>query len=135
MSSGATDDFAGLTGMMGTIKDIQFDPFLGPVVEFWKVGGFSFELSTLDEVTPLGFESTFLNLSGTGIVRGAGFLDTLGSWTFTGLAGGIQFNWLGNSDAGGISVPEPMVLALIGIGLVGFGGVRGFRGRRAPGKK
>jgi len=126
----------GLDGSSGDIKDLQFDPFTPPVDNFWTLGDFSFDLTTLVQEDP--DNPSLLSLSGTGLIKYTGIKDienTRGSWTFYGTSGGSQFNWLGESEAGGASVPEPMVLALIGIGLVGFGGVRGFRGRRAPGKK
>ena len=146
VAAGSTGDFAALAGMTGSIQDLQFAPsFSGPVDDFWTVGGFAFKLTMLDEVTPPGFESMFLNLSGEGIISGTGYDDTDGTWTFAGTGGGGVFTWAAASAAAGggtgssgdeyMSVPEPMALALIGIGLVGFGGVRGFRGRRAPGKK
>jgi hypothetical protein len=145
VSAASTGDFAALAGMDGTITDLQFDPFTGPVVDFWTVGGFSFELTMLDDITAPGFESMFLNLSGEGIISHTDFENTLGTWRFAGTGGGGIFTWAAVSAAEGggtqdsgedyMSVPEPMALALIGIGLVGFGGVRGFRGRRAPGKK
>ncbi len=144
VSAGSTGDFAALAGMDGTIQDLQFAPFSSPIVDFWTVGDFAFELTMLDDLTALGFESMFLVLSGEGIISGDGYQDTLGSWTFAGTGGGGIFTWAAVSAAEGggggtqddyMSVPEPMALALIGIGLVGFGGVRGFRGRRAPGKK
>ena len=89
--SPASGDFAGLLDDTGTITDLQFNPFNGPIVDFWTVGGFSFELTSLYEIPrPPSFASPFLTLTGEGIIRHDDYQDTLGIWTFGGTAGG---NW------------------------------------------
>ena len=106
---------------IGTIQDFQFASFSGPLVDFWTVGGFSFDMTSIT-VLPSNDPTSFLALEGMGVIRAAGFQDTLGRWTFSGNGPSGTFSWSAGSSA--IGVPEPMALALIGIGLVGFS-VRG----------
>lgn len=119
VTSNSTGDFAPLAGQIGTIQDFQFGGFTGPLVDFWSVGGFAFDLMSVSTV-PTGDPTQFLALEGMGIIRSAGYQDTLGRWSFSGNGFNGTFSW----SAGSTAVPEPVALALVGIGLVGFG-VRG----------
>jgi hypothetical protein len=121
-----------LSPFPGTIKDIQFSPLgsrsgAGPVTDFWTAGGFSFALTGIIIESQ---SSTQLALYGTGIVSGNGFTNTLGSWRLSAqtLAGGANasvFSWSSTGKASGVAVAEPGALALLGIGLVAIGAVRG----------
>lgn len=126
VTSNSTGDFAALAGQIGSIQDFQFVGFTGPVVDFWSVGGFSFDLTSVNTI-PTGDPSQFLALEGFGTISAAGYQDTLGRWSFSGNGPTGIFTWSAGSSA--VGVPEPMALALIGIGLVGFG-VRGLSRRR-----
>jgi len=111
----ADGDFTGLAGQIGDIKDFQFDPLIGSIADFWKVANFSFELTAITRL-PTNDPSAFLALDGTGIVRAAGFEDTVASWKFSGdTSGGGIFSW---SSTSAVAVPEPAVLALLSLGLV-----------------
>ena len=125
----ATGSFSGLTGS-GSIKDFQFGAGTGSelgindgsdgvtdvssIIDFWSVDGFSFELTSVIKLS--SSSDTFLDLEGTGIIRRNGLDATMGTWTFTGENDSGTFNW----SAGSSAVPEPTMLALVGIGLVGF---------------
>lgn len=113
--------FAALVGNIGGIQDLIFNPFLAPVADFWTVGGFSY---TLNDVTP-GFTNdpaSFLVLNGTGIISAAGFEDTAASWSFTSsTTGNGVFSW---SAVSATNVPEPGVLILLSVGLIGIGARR-----------
>ena len=123
----ATGSFTGIGSMApGSIMDFQFDPGLGihdggggvtpvaSIADFWSIGDFSFELQSIDR-TPTNDPDSFLALRGTGLIKANGHADTPGIWEFTGNStnSGV-FSW----SAGSESVPEPGMLALLGIGLV-----------------
>jgi hypothetical protein len=127
----ATGDFTGTAFTIGKITDFQFDPglgindgsdgitALGSIAGFWSVGGFSFELTSVTKGATSDPDS-FLILEGTGVISStaAHLDDTMGSWIFSGnTSGGGSFSWSAGSAA---SVPEPGLLALLGIGLIGF---------------
>ena len=80
----------------------------------WMVGGFTFNLSA----TVVDQTATFLNITGTGIIRADGFDDTVATWAFTVQnAGGNQdfFSFSANSATG---VPDGgSAVALLGMGL------------------
>ncbi|UCB54104.1 MAG: PEP-CTERM sorting domain-containing protein [Thiotrichales bacterium] len=114
----ATGDFSGV-GALGTILDFQFDPFAGPIIDFWTIDGFGFELTSVSKLAT-NDPNRFLILSGTGIISKSGFADTLGIWNFTGdSTSGGAFSWSAGSTG---LVPEPGVLALLAIGLIGLVG-------------
>lgn len=122
----ATGSFSSV-GAIGNIKDFQFDPSLGlndgfggvtavsSITDFWSIDGFSFELTSVVKLA--SSTATFLDLEGTGIISGNNFDATMGSWSFTGENDGSTFTWSAGSTQ---TVPEPAILALMGIGLMGF---------------
>jgi len=113
----ASGDFSGLAGQYGDIQDIQFEPFLAPVADFWSIDMFSFELTDIAR----GFTNdpeNILVLNGTGTVSAsvAGLDDTAATWSFSGDTTGTGvFSWSATS------VPEPGLLFLLSIGLIGIG--------------
>ena len=95
----STGDFAGLGNCpfactFGSIEDFTFDgpgnanyPAL-PLASFETVGGFTFDLLSLESVSPNINGS--LDMTGTGVFHAPGFEDTPGIWAFSGQnAGGI----------------------------------------------
>ncbi len=120
-------DFMGLAGMVGDISDFQFESFSSPIANFWSIDIFSFELTNVVR----GFTNdpaNFLVLNGTGIISASGFDDTAAAWLFTGDAsGGGLLSWSATPSipvptaSVPTAVPEPGVLALLSMGLIGFG--------------
>lgn len=111
----STLDFAA-TGISrfdaGTINDFAFATAVGQG-PLWTIDGFSFSLRTFRII----FQNSFaLILSGSGIVSGNGYDDTVGYWNLTANANGNIYNF-----SSGVTVPEPATALLIGLGLVGFG--------------
>lgn len=115
----ADGDFTGLFGSVGSIKDLSFDAFAGPVADFWSVAGFSFELTDVSRDATSN-DDTFLVLNGTGVISAAGFANTAASWSYSSdTTGNGTFSWSAASNTQ--AVPEPTVLALLSMGLIGFG--------------
>jgi len=121
----ADDDFTGLETVngdistLGDITDFQFTT-MSPIADFWVVGDFSFELTDVFRTNP--DSSSFIDLVGTGVISAAGFQDTESTWMFSGdTSGGGVFSWSADSENAVATVPEPGVLALLSIGLIGLG--------------
>lgn len=116
----ATEDFADdpaiFFGAMGTINDFAFRAPTGPstpVNPLWSIGDFSFRLETIRISRQI---AGFLDLMGSGFLMHPDFRDTSGNWTFSSdSARGSRFSW--SSTA---AVPEPGVLMLLSMGLIGL---------------
>ncbi|MDH3588161.1 MAG: PEP-CTERM sorting domain-containing protein [Gammaproteobacteria bacterium] len=105
-------------GSLAAMSDFSFDPF-ATVDPLWTVSIFSFALESID--VSQGVE--FLELSGAGTVSGLGFDDTAGLWTLSsqGGDGDLEFSWSSTALA---AAPEPGILMLMGLGLIGGLGAR-----------
>jgi hypothetical protein len=130
----ASGDFAAKGAVFGHSvihNDFYFSPPSTPVSPLWLTdtvlsptpilgGEFGFNLLSL--VVDIQNASQ-VNLSGSGVLYHPDFDDTVGSWTFTANSLGTgSFTWSSSNAA----VPEPSILALLGLGILGFAGGRRF---------
>jgi len=132
---GGVGDFSGANG---PALANDFDLFLpNDEVLYLTTGDFTFQLTNISVVTPIGLECSNgtcvdkLILSIGGVVTGAGFEPTVfgGVWTgqgsCAGSAGvcesGVTSSWSASLTALGLAVPEPASLGLLLVGLVGVG--------------
>lgn len=121
--TGTLATFANAGG--GTIKDFSFSPF-APVGAFYTItigaATLTFDLTSL---TIINQNAAFLTMSGTGVLHQTGWDNTNGNWNFSGQSSNgaspqATFSWSAGSSAvdGQTSVPEPMTLSLLGLGLL-----------------
>lgn len=105
----------------GTYKDFIYSP-LSVVTgnPIWTFGGVTFDLTQvtfIDEVGP------GLVLLGTGVIKAAGYDDTVGAWSFTTVSttNSAIFSWASTASA---SVPDGGTsVSLLGLSLLGLAGV------------
>jgi hypothetical protein len=116
----ASLDFFSLIGTIGTINNFQFSPASTPVIPLWlsSAGAFSFDMNSLS-VTQ--HDSDEIGITGTGILHGVGYDDTVGTWLFTaqGDTGLGTFSWSSTATP----VPEPATMLLFGTGIASLAGV------------
>jgi len=121
VAGSVTGDFAlaGIVdGMAAAYSNFTYNPTTTPVANIWSVGGFTFDLKTMNVVTNV---KSSLSLDGYGIIKSAGFTDTGGYWTFTANSAGSNMTWSSST------APEPAITLLLATGLIGFGVARKMR--------
>ena len=118
---GATGDFSGIAaGTQATMAQPWiFNPST-PTPGLWSVAGFTFDLLSSTIVTQ---SSSFLNITGTGIITGNGFDPTAGTWAFSVQSAGgrrlVEFSFSANANDNG--VPDGgSAVALLGLALTGI---------------
>jgi len=112
--------FAGLDNMAVAFTPTWFFNS-GPIVAFWSVGGFTFDLIASSVFQRFG--DGFLLVTGTGTITGNGLEPSFGTWFFS-----VQddpandvFSWSGGTEA----IPDGgATVALLGLSLAGIEGIR-----------
>lgn len=113
-----TGTFAAEFGILDPLdhtSPLVYRPFGGPYTPLWThvASGISFDLLTMVIESS---SATTLTLKGTGLFTGGGYTDTEGNWNMTlNIATGQTTGSFSSSAA----VPEPGILALLGLGLLG----------------
>lgn len=108
----ATGDFA--AAGINSLDSVGFTN-LNPVsaqIGLWSVGGFTFDLVSV--LTNIISNTGAVEISGSGIIKAAGFDDTIFSWLYTSQAGT-------NQSFSASSIPAPAGTALLGLTLLAFG--------------
>lgn len=111
-----TGNITGLTAYTttGTLADFTFNPSTA-INPLWTMGAYSFAATSFGITSQ---NASFLNVTGFGTMKNAGFEDTAGIFTYTANATGVDsFSWAASSSA----VPLPGTVALLGLGLTGLG--------------
>jgi hypothetical protein len=119
-----TYDLAGIVtwGQLGTLQNIPSITAFAPIAGFLTLAsGVSLDLNELHIVSRQGPAPGFLNLFGRGILHAPGFDATEALFTWSGTTSdNLGFTFAVHTSA----VPEPVPVALMGLGLLGVAFLR-----------
>jgi hypothetical protein len=108
----------------------QFSPLSGPVTPLWSVTyhgiQYSFDMYSVEVIVQ---SESQLVLRGSGMLYATGYDPTYGFWDFSGFTRNSRFKFTSSTDS--THVPEPGMVAILGLGLMSLGLARRRRGRSA----
>lgn len=112
--------------ILGSINDFNFNPLSEPLPYLWSLGGFSFDLQSVDIDVQ---NNSNLVLSGTGKLYGNGFETTLSTFDLSVYSYGSTYSWSAiiTTDPTIADAPSPSTLLLLMSGLIGLGFFRRFK--------
>ena len=116
----AYGDLASLEDQVADMNDFVFAPNYAASNPLWTVGGFSFDMQSINVTL---HDSSFLHITGDGILQGNGYDPTLGTWSFSSRNSSdpyARFTWSAGTTAS--PVPEPASMLLFGAGLASLAG-------------
>jgi len=112
-SSTSTGSLGVIIGTMGSVMDLTFDPFSGPVSNFITIGDWSFDLNSVVIGTPRDINS--LSLTGAGTLT-----DIVGSQGSTPATWSFSSANVNDYSMTITAVPVPAAVWLFGSGLLGL---------------
>lgn len=126
VSAGDTMDLSALVtlGMTGTLQDLSSLSGFTPITGFISLAsGVTVDLSSLTNIGQSGPARGFINIAGNAVINAPSFDATAGVLTFTGTSSDNTTFTLAVTTSASTAppnsdVPEPMSLALLGLGLM-----------------
>lgn len=129
VTQGDIGDLSGMInfGQLGTLADIPSLSAFTPISNYLTLtGGIALDLNSISVNSQSGPTPGFINISGDGILHAPGYDPTEAKFSFTGTTTDNKSFVL----AVHTSVPEPLPVALLGLGLIGVFMTRRVTARR-----